>query len=144
MSVYALFVSRKPFHLTKEQRSERLWLLRPNKSVGLKSGVVKTLTVEILTRDNVFWNSFAAEMYVPHPAMDQGFLWPFNTIHEAEAKLLDEKAVEDCLNIHKAAPVHLQFTDSDLRQESNLDPWRCETAVLITESMTFLICTFKI
>ena len=45
MSVFALFVSRKPFHLTKEQRSESLWLLLPNKSVGLKSGVVKTLTV---------------------------------------------------------------------------------------------------
>ena len=41
----ALFVSRKPFHLTKEQRSESLWLLLPNKSVGLKSGVVKTLPV---------------------------------------------------------------------------------------------------
>ena len=33
--------------LTKEQRSESLWLLLPNKSVGLKSGVVKTLTGEV-------------------------------------------------------------------------------------------------
>ena len=38
-------MSRNPFHLTKEQRSESFWLLLPNKSVGLKSGVVKTLTV---------------------------------------------------------------------------------------------------
>ena len=43
LSLYALFVSRNPFHLTKEQRSESLWLFYQINLLDLNLVLLKLL-----------------------------------------------------------------------------------------------------